>query len=135
MMPTRFSGDVAKDLVEADRELAERHEELKKKYPDLEDEMRVIDALAAKVGNLKLELKDSLVEEDDYDIHEVNGKKYSVSKVVKLSVKDIDLVPGTFKSIMEVADEKKAQGHYKLYGTPPDGFEDKSYNKLNYKDA
>lgn len=134
-MPSRFSGDIANDLVEADKQLKEYQDTLHKKYPDLKDELAQVDRLSARFDALKSELKESLVEEDDYDIHEVGGKKYSVSKVIKLSVKNIDMVPETFKSVMEVADEKKAQGHYKLYGTPPDGFEDKSYNKLNYKDA
>lgn len=134
-MPTRFSGDIAKELVDADKTLADARKELYAKYPNLETELGNIANLETMVANLKTELKESLVEEDDYDIHEINGKKYSVSKVVKLAVSNIDLVPETFKSVMEVADEKKAQGHYKLYGTAPVGFEDKSYNKLNYKDA
>lgn len=135
MMPVASSESLAEELVQTERDLFDRKKDIEMRYPDLAHELREMDRLTNRVEALKQDLKQALVEEDDYDIHEVDGKKYSVSKVVKLAVDNIDLVPAEFKSVMEVANEKKAQDYYKLFGDVPAGFVDKSYNKLNYKDA
>lgn len=130
-----FSGDYAKQLVAKEKEINQLKDDFKEKYPGALDALNDIQVAEDEAVTLKAKLKVALEAEDDYDIHTCGERKYSLSKVAKLSVKDINLVPEAFKSIMAVADEKKAQGHYKLYGTPPSGFEDRSYTKLNWKDA
>lgn len=129
------SDEIAGKLFELERDLASTKEDLRKNYPGVEKVLDRIALLEKCIDETKSLLKEVLVMEDDYDIHEKDGRKYSASKVVKLAVKNIDLVPDSFKSMMEVANEEKAKNYYKLNGVPPEGFEDRSYVKLNLKDA
>lgn len=99
--------------------------------------MKLRDGALSDADKAKKMLKQALVKENNYDMGVVNtehGKKYkySLTKVVRLEVNDIEQVPAEFKSMQEVADEKKAQNYYKLMGEAPSGFKDVSYCKLNF---
>ena len=128
----RTPEDVARELVELEKQTDEREAELKKKYPEVFVELLDIERNRGLCEELKRELKSLLVAQNDLDNHEVDGRKYSVSKIVRLQTDNIDLVPNEFKSMQVVADEKKAQDYYKLMGVAPDGFKDKSYHRLNW---
>lgn len=124
--------DVARELAELEEQTNKREEELKSKYPEVFVELLDIARARGECEELKRELKSLLIARDDLDNHEVDGRKYSVSKIVRLEADNIDLVPEEFKSVQVVADTKKAQDYYKLMGVAPDGFKDKSYHRLNW---
>lgn len=126
---------LARQYIEQERRLAKYAEDIRGKYPEATEHF---DALAN--GQMELEatkkkLKEALEEDKNYDIHQIDGHQFSLTKVVKMKVKDIDEVPADFKQTMEVADEKRAAKYYKLYGEAPAGFEDASYTKLNLKEV
>lgn len=133
-MEKRNPDDVARELVELERQTDARENDLKAKYPEVFVELLDIARARGEIEDLKKELKSLLIAQDDMDNHEVDGRKYSVSKIVRLETDNIDLVPDEFKSMQVVADEKKAQDYYKLMGIVPDGFKDKSYHRLNWGD-
>lgn len=131
-MEKRNPEDVARELAELERQTDARENDLKAKYPEVFVELLDIERARGEIEGLKKELKSLLIAQDDMDNHEVDGRKYSVSKIVRLETDNIDLVPDEFKSMQVVADEKKAQDYYKLMGIVPDGFKDKSYHRLNW---
>ena len=124
--------DVARELAELEKQTDERESKLKSKYPEVFVELLDIARARGECEELKRELKSLLIAQNDLDNHEVDGRKYSVSKIIRLETDNIDLVPNEFKSMQVVADEKKAQDYYKLMGTAPEGFKDKSYHRLNW---
>lgn len=124
--------DVARELAELEKQTDERESELKSKYPEVFVELLDITRARGQCEELKRELKSLLIAQDDMDNHEVDGHKYSVSKIIRLETQNIDMVPNEFKSMQVVADEKKAQDYYKLMGVVPQGFKDKSYHRLNW---
>ncbi len=124
--------DVARELAELEKQTDERESKLKSKYPEVFVELLDIARARGECEELKRELKSLLIAQDDMDNHEVDGRKYSVSKIIRLETQNIDMVPDEFKSMQIVADEKKAQDYYKLMGVVPQGFKDKSYHRLNW---
>ena len=66
-------------------------------------------------------------------MHEVGDLKVSLSAVAKVKVVDIDKVPAEFKEVKTVVKEKKAQEYLKIMGECPEGLEDNSYYRLNWK--
>lgn len=128
----RNPDDVARELADLEEHTNKRESDLKSKYPEVFVELLDIARARGEIEGLKKELKSLLIAQDDLDNHEVNGHKYSVSKIVRLETENIDLVPAEFKSMQVVADEKKAQDYYKLMGIVPEGFKDKSYHRLNW---
>ena len=124
--------DVARELAELEKQTDERESKLKSKYPEVFVELLDIARARGECEELKRELKSLLIARDDLDNHEVDGRKYSVSKIIRLETDNIDLVPDEFKSMQVVADEKRAQDYYKLMGIAPEGFKDKSYHRLNW---
>lgn len=127
--------EVAKAIIRLEKDLAEYEAKLKELFPEASDYVDDINAVKEDIEARKKELKEVLAESNDFDIHQIDGKTYSLTKVVKMKVKDIDEVEPDFKHVEEVADEKRAAKYYKLYGEPPKGFEDNSYNKINWKEA
>ena len=128
----RNPDDVARELADLEEHTNKRESDLKSKYPEVFVELLDIARERGEIEGLKKELKSLLIAQDDLDNHEVDGRKYSVSKIVRLETENIDLVPAEFKSMQVVADEKKAQDYYKLMGVVPEGFKDKSYHRLNW---
>lgn len=126
---------LAREITELEKSVDERERKLQNEFPEVFRELLKIEVDKAEIEKLKKELKSFLIEDDDLDTHEVEGRKYSVSKITRLEVENIEKVPAEFKMVREVADEKKAQDYYKLMGEVPDGFKDKSYHKLNWKEV
>lgn len=126
--------EIASEIEELERSCDERERELQKKYPEVFTELLAIESDRGRINELKDDLKSLLINRDDLDTYQVDGHKFSVSKIIKLEAVDMDKIPAEFKSVREVADEKKAQDFYKLMGTAPDGFKDKSYHRLNWKE-
>ena len=126
--------DVARELAELKEATDKRESELKDKYPEVFVELLDIERARGECEALKKELKSLLITLDDMDKHEVEGYKYSVSKIIRLETDNIDAVSEEFKSMKVVADEKKAQDYYKLMGVAPEGFKDKSYHRLNWEE-
>lgn len=125
--------NLARDIINEEKLLAQYQDDFKEEFPEADKHLTNISEGYARLEEKKKELKECLAKAEDYDIHKVDGKTFSISKVVRMKVKNIDDVPADFKATMEVADEKRAASHYKLYGTAPEGFEDASYNKMNWK--
>lgn len=126
--------DIANEIEELEKSIEEREQALQREYPQVFTELLAIESDRGKVEGLKKDLKSLLVAREDFDTYEVDGHKFSVSKITRLEADNLDRVPAEFKSVREVADEKKAQDYYKLMGTPPEGFKDKSYHRLNWKE-
>ena len=121
----------------AEREMALRKElgnliadnsEVFKQKDFIEDELN-------KLEQEKLAIKDELVKNNDFDLHQVGKLKVSVSRVVKVVVDDIGKVPDAFKETKVVANEKKAQEYVKVMGEIPEGFTDKSYYRFSWRDG
>ena len=106
---------------------------LQEKYPDVFQQIQKIEDAQAEVKKLKEAIKDKLVAERDFDLHEVGDLSVKVSGVAKVKVVNIDEVPDDFKEEKLVANEKKAQDYLKLMGECPKGFEDATYYRLNWK--
>lgn len=127
--------NLARKLIEEERRLQQYAEDIKGKYPEAQSHFDALQEGFEHLAEMREELKSELIKADDYDVHSVDGHQFSLTKVVKMKVKDIDEVPADFKQTMEVADEKRAAKYYKLYGEAPKGFQDASYNKLNMKEV
>lgn len=127
--------NLARKYIDEERRLAQYAEDIKGKYPEAQEHFDALQEGYGHLIELREDLKAALSQAKDYDIHEVDGKQISLTKVVKMKVKDIDEVDPDFKQTMEVADERRAAKYYKLYGEAPKGFEDASYVKLNVKEV
>lgn len=126
---------LARKLIDEERRLQQYAEDIKGKYPEAQEHFDALQEGYAKLIEMREDLKKALHTAENYDVHEVDGHQFSLTKVVKMKVKDIDEVDPAFKQTMEVADEKRAAKYYKLYGEAPKGFVDASYDKLNMKEV
>lgn len=127
--------EMVKSIADAEKSLAKRMDDLKTKHPKVFAELDAISEAQKEVDALKATLKSYLESRHDYDVYEAGGVRASVSKIVKIGVEDINRVPNEYKKTetVVVADEKKVMEEYKVFGTLPDGFVDKSYSRLNWK--
>lgn len=131
-MPNDISSDIA---------IIEKHEmdvenalsALQEQYPDVFQKIKAIEDARKDVQVLKDAVKAKLIENRDFDLHEVGDLKVSLSAVAKVKVVDIDKVPAEFKEVKTVVKEKKAQEYLKVMGECPEGLEDNSYYRLNWK--
>lgn len=106
---------------------------LQEQYPEAFAQLRAIEDAQKRVQELKDSVKAKLIEQKDFDLHEVGDLKVSLSAVAKVKVIDIDKVPDDFKEVKTVVKEKKAQEYLKVMGRVPEGLEDNSYYRLNWK--
>lgn len=106
---------------------------LQEQYPEAFAQLRAIEDAQKRVQELKDSVKAKLIEQKDFDLHEVGDLKVSLSAVAKVKVIDIDKVPDDFKEVKTVVKEKKAQEYLKVMGRAPEGLEDDSYYRLNWK--
>ena len=84
-------------------------------------------------GEDKDAVKAKLIENKDFDLHEVGDLRVSVSAVANVKVVDMDKVPADFKEVKTVADIKKAKEYLKVMKRVPEGFEDTSFYRLNWR--
>lgn len=122
-------------IAEKERELRTELDKLVSSNPDIFKQKELLEAQLDELQRMKDEVKAELIKRKDFDLHKVGGVKVSVSRIVKVAVGNIDKVPDDFKSTMVVADEKKAQEYIKVMGEIPEGFVDKSYHRLTWKDT
>lgn len=124
---------LAKELAKEERRLFALEDEYRQRYPEASHYFDELADAHIKLEERRKELKEVLHNANDYDLHqEEDGLEFSITKVVRMKVKDIDEVEPEFKQMMEVADEKRAANYYKLYGEAPKGFVDNSYDRLNW---
>lgn len=121
------------EIVVKEQSVDEALTKLHEQYPDVFKQIEAIDMARQEVQRLKDAVKARLIEEQDFDLHEVGNLSVSVSAVAKVKVADIDKVPADFKEEKVVANEKKAQEYLKVMGKLPEGFTDASYYRLNWK--
>lgn len=127
--------DLIKEVIVQETEANKKIAELQYKYAHVFKELEVLNAQLNECEKVRDEIKSMLIENEDFDLHKVDGVKVSVCPIVKLAVKDINEVESKYKSIEMVADVKKAQEAMKLFGEVPEGFENKTYHRFTWKDT
>lgn len=106
---------------------------LERQNPDVFKQIKAIENARAEVQKLKDAVKEKLIASKDFDLHEVGQLRVSVSAVANVKVVDIDKVPDDFKEVKTVADTKKAKEYLKVMKRVPEGFEDTSFYRLNWR--
>lgn len=124
-----------RSIIQAERDLDAQLEKLKVEHKAAFDALAVLEAQRDELEKLKSDVKDALIQNEDFDLHMVDGVKVSVCPITKLAVVDEDRVDEKYKSEQVVVDVKKAQEHKKLYGVLPAGFVDKTYHRLTWKES
>lgn len=122
-------------VARKEAELNAKIADLKSKYKQTFDDLEALTVQLDECVKAKEEIKALLIQREDFDLHKAGGMKVSVCPIVKLEVEDIDKVDDKFKSTEVVADVKKAQEAQKLFGETPEGFKDKTYYRMTWKDA
>lgn len=133
-----LSNDAVEDSIRAiliaEKTVNEQLDKLKTQYEHVFKALDALNAAKENVEEMKAELKDKLIQAEDFDLYKVDGVKVSVCPVVKLAVADESKVDEKYKSTEVVVDVKKAQEHKKLYGELPEGFLDKTYHRFTWKE-
>ena len=116
-----------------ENELDNQLKTLERQNPDVFKQIKAIEKAREEVQKLKDAVKAKLIEEKDFDLHEVGNLRVSVSAVANVKVVDMDKVPEDFKEVKTVADTKKAKEYLKVMKRVPEGFEDASFYRLNWR--
>ena len=116
-----------------ENELDNQLKTLERQNPDVFKQIKAIEKAREEVQKLKDAVKAKLIEDKDFDLHEVGNLRVSVSAVANVKVTDIDKVPDDFKEVKTVADTKKAKEYLKVMKRVPEGFEDASFYRLNWR--
>lgn len=122
-----------KDIAVAESELDDQLKALERQNPDVFKQIKAIESARAEVQKLKDAVKAKLIADKDFDLHEVGQLRVSVSAVANVKVVDMDKVPDDFKEVKTVADTKKAKEYLKVMKRVPEGFEDASFYRLNWR--
>lgn len=128
--------NIAKEIMAistTESELDNQLKALERQNPDVFKQIKAIEQARAEVQKLKDAVKNKLIETKDFDLHEVGNLRVSVSAVANVKVTDIDKVPEDFKEVKTVADTKKAKEYLKVMKRVPEGFEDTSFYRLNWR--
>lgn len=121
------------DIAVAENELDNQLKTLERQNPDVFKQIKAIEQARAEVQKLKDAVKAKLIADKDFDLHEVGQLRVSVSAVANVKVVDMDKVPDDFKEVKTVADTKKAKEYLKVMKRVPEGFEDTSFYRLNWR--
>lgn len=121
------------DIAVAESELDDQLKALERQNPDVFKQIKAIESARAEVQKLKDAVKAKLIADKDFDLHEVGQLRVSVSAVANVKVVDMDKVPDDFKEVKTVADTKKAKEYLKVMKRVPEGFEDASFYRLNWR--
>lgn len=116
-----------------ENELDNQLKTLERQNPDVFKQIKAIEKAREEVQKLKDAVKAKLIENKDFDLHEVGNLRVSVSAVANVKVVDMDRVPEDFKEVKTVADTKKAKEYLKVMKRVPEGFEDTSFYRLNWR--
>lgn len=128
--------NIAKEIMAistTESELDSQLKALERQNPDVFKQIKAIEQARAEVQKLKDAVKNKLIEDKDFDLHEVGNLRVSVSAVANVKVVDMDKVPADFKEVKTVADIKKAKEYLKVMKRVPEGFEDTSFYRLNWR--
>lgn len=128
--------NIAKEIMvisTTESELDNQLKALERQNPDVFKQIKAIEQARAEVQKLKEAVKNKLIETKDFDLHEVGNLRVSVSAVANVKVVDMDKVPDDFKEVKTVADTKKAKEYLKVMKRVPEGFEDTSFYRLNWR--
>ena len=128
--------NIAKEIMAistTESELDNQLKALERQNPDVFKQIKAIEQARAEVQKLKDAVKAKLIENKDFDLHEVGDLRVSVSAVANVKVVDIDQVSDDFKEVKTVADIKKAKEYLKVMKRVPEGFEDASFYRLNWR--
>lgn len=131
-----MSNDISKDIRDVSTQEAELDQQLatlQEQYPDVFSQIREIERARGELQMLKDAIKERLIENKDFDIHDVGDLRVSVSAVANVKVVDIDQVSDDFKEVKTVVDTKKAKEYLKVMKRVPEGFEDTSFYRLNWR--
>lgn len=121
------------DIAVAESELDNQLKALERQNPDVFKQIKAIENARAEVQKLKDAVKEKLIADKDFDLHEVGQLRVSVSAVANVKVVDMEKVPADFKEVKTVADIKKAKEYLKVMKRVPEGFEDTSFYRLNWR--
>lgn len=131
-----MSQDITKEIQAisvSENELDNQLKALERQNPDVFKQIKMIETARAELQKLKDAVKNKLIEDKDFDLHEVGDLRVSVSAVANVKVVDMDKVPDDFKEVKTVADIKKAKEYLKVMKKVPEGFEDTSFYRLNWR--
>lgn len=135
MKKTATIDDRIRETLLAEQKAIEAEKALREKYPEAFAEFDKVAKMKAEVAAYKDTIKAELIEDGDFDTHQVENYNISVSRIVKLDVLDADKVSDDFKDVQTVIDLKKAQEWKKVMRKTPEGFEDKTTYRLNWKEV
>ena len=128
--------DITKEIQvisTSESELDNQLKALERQNPDVFKQIKAIEQARMELQKLKDVVKEKLIADKDFDLHEVGNLRVSVSAVANVKVTDIDKVPDDFKEVMTVANMKKAKEYLKVMKRVPEGFEDASFYRLNWR--
>lgn len=127
--------DFVRETHAMELQVAQQMCELRDTHREVFDLMDKLSADEKEIADRKSAIKSFLINREDYDVHEDTGYRlrYSLTKISRIDVPDLDKVPEKYKKVETVADIDKALDDYRLTGQLPDGFIDKSYCRLNWK--
>ena len=134
---TKNTSDEVLSLMALQSDVEKQEREIELAHPELFAQIKAINEAKAKVDDMWDALKQKLILDEDFDVHEVTRDgltcRFSVSKTVKVVATDIDEVPEDLVEERKVVNEKKLKNYYELYGEVPSGCEDRSFYRLNKK--
>lgn len=131
-----MSNDISTEIMsisESEMKLDAQLKSLESQHPEVFKQIKAIENARCELQRLKDAVKSKLIEEKDFDLHQVGNLRVSVSAVANVKVTDIDKVPEDFKEVKTVADVKKAKEYLKVMKRVPEGFEDTSFYRLNWR--
>lgn len=131
-MPKDITKEI-RDISVAESELDTQLKTLERQHPEVFERIHEIEKARDELQRLKDAIKNKLIEDKDFDLHEVGRLRVSVSAVANVKVVDIDQVSDDFKEVKTVANMKKAKEYLKVMKRVPEGFEDTSYYRLNWR--
>ena len=121
------------EISNDEKALAKAMDALKTQHPDVFVELDKLSARQKEVDTRKSKLKSRLEKAKDYDVYDTKVARVSLTEIVRIDVDDIEKVPTEYKENKVVANIKKAENHFRLYGNLPEGFINKSYSRLNWR--
>ena len=137
-MPNNTNKDIqlskqVKDVALIEESIFSQLEKIKSEHPDVFEQIEYIEDQKKKVNEFKDKIKQYLIDTQDFDLHRIDDVAFSVSKIAKVDVENIDDISDEYKEMTTTANTKKATEYMKLMGSVPSGFKDKSYYRLNWK--
>lgn len=127
---------LVQEVVSRQKHLESLKAQFRAEHQDVMAEYDKFDEEEAVINKLKNTIKQKLVDNKDFDVHEefADNVRVSVSRIPRVEVADLEHVPDSFKRVETVADTKKASEYLRVMGEAPEGFIDKSYHRLNWRE-